>query len=266
MSEPTLEARLPGAVVVTGGGSGIGRAAALACAARGAPVAVVDIDFAGARKAAGEAEAISASSAVGISCDARDEEAVSAAIGEATARLGPIRGLVACAGIDRGGLAHELAIDVWSDVIATNLTGTFLACKHVLGAMLAHGEGGSIVCTSSPVAELAVKGGASAYCASKGAVSSLVRTLALDYAEHAIRVNAIVPGTTETPLMWANVPDDEVEAVRATIRGQVALGRLAQPEEIAAGILWLLGDASSYVTGSHLVVDGGLGATAHVAA
>jgi NAD(P)-dependent dehydrogenase (short-subunit alcohol dehydrogenase family) len=179
--------------------------------------------------------------------------------------LGPVRGLLASAGIDRGGLAHELPLEVWSDMIATNLTGTFLVCKHVLRAMLAHREGGSIVCVSSPVAELAVKGGASAYCATKGGVSSLVRTLALDYAEHSIRVNAIVPGATETPLMWAGVAEDEIEAMRRTVSGQIALGRVAQPREIAEGVVWLLSEASSYATGSHLVIDGGLGATAHIA-
>lgn len=257
---------LPGAVVVTGGGGGIGRATALACARLEAPVAILDVTPAAAAAVAREAEALGAPKAIAIGCDARDEAAVSAAVARAGQELGDLRGLVACAGIDRGGLAHELPLDVWSQVIDVNLTGTFLACKHVLAAMLEHGEGGSLVCTSSPVARLAVKGGASAYCASKGAVSALVRTLAVDYAEHGIRVNAIVPGTTETPLMWANVPDGEVEDVRRVIGEQVALGRLAQPEEIAEGIVWLLADSSSYVTGSHLDVDGGLGATAHIAA
>jgi NAD(P)-dependent dehydrogenase (short-subunit alcohol dehydrogenase family) len=96
-------------------------------------------------------------------------------------------------------------------------------------------------------------------------VSSLVRTLALDYAEHSIRVNAIVPGATETPLMWASVPEDEVEAMRRTVASQVALGRVGEPREIAEGVVWLLSEASSYATGSHLVVDGGLGATANIA-
>jgi NAD(P)-dependent dehydrogenase (short-subunit alcohol dehydrogenase family) len=256
---------LPGAVVVTGGGSGIGRATGLACATKGAPVALLDIDLSAAEAAAAEARSAGASAAVGIGCDARHEDSVADAIVAATGELGPIRGLLACAGIDRGGLAHELDLEVWKSVIDTNLTGTFLACKHVLRAMLKHGEGGSLVCVSSPVAELAVKGGASAYCATKGGVSSLVRTLAIDYAEHSIRVNAIVPGTTETPLMWASVPEDEIPEVRKVVCEQVALGRLAQPEEIAEGVTWLLSDSSAYVTGSHLVVDGGLSATAHIA-
>jgi len=258
--------RLPGTVMVTGGASGIGRASAEACARLGAAVAVVDLDPDQAAMVADELEGAGAPSAIGIGCDIRDEAQVEAAVAVAGEELGNVRGLVACAGIDRGGLAHELPLEVWSQVIDVNLTGTFLVCKHVLAAMVAHGKGGSLVCASSPVAKLAVRGGASAYCASKGAVSALVRTLAVDYAEHGIRVNAIVPGTTETPLMWANVPAAEVDDVRATIRKQVALGRLAQPAEIAEGIVWLLGDHSSYVTGTHLDVDGGLGATAHIEA
>jgi NAD(P)-dependent dehydrogenase (short-subunit alcohol dehydrogenase family) len=100
-------------------------------------------------------------------------------------------------------------------------------------------------------------------CATKGGVSSLSRTLAL--AKQGIRVNTIVPGATETPLMWAGVPEEEVEATRETIEGRLAIGRLAEPAEIAEGVVWLLSDASSYATGSHLTVDGGLGATANIA-
>jgi NAD(P)-dependent dehydrogenase (short-subunit alcohol dehydrogenase family) len=250
--------QLPGAVVVTGGGSGIGRAAALAAAERRAPVAVLDLSAENAKAASAEAKARGAPAAMGLECDVRDEASVSGAIAASADSVGEIRGLAACAGIFAGGLVHELPIESWRHVIETNLTGTYLACKHVLGHMLDHGHGGSIVCASSPVAEAAVPGGASAYCASKGGISALVRSLAIDYAQHSVRVNAIVPGATETPLMWAGMPPDEIPAARETTSGQLALGRLAEPNEIAAGIVWLLGDQASYVTGSHLVVDGGL--------
>jgi NAD(P)-dependent dehydrogenase (short-subunit alcohol dehydrogenase family) len=256
--------RLSGGVVVTGGGSGIGRATVLACASQGASVAVLDIDAPTAEKVAGEAIAEGAATAVGLPCDVRDEGSVATAIGLAAGRIGAIRGLVTCAGIDRGGLVHELDLDRWVDVIATNLTGTFLTCKHVLRTMLEHGQGGSIVCVTSPWAQVTSAGGASAYCASKGGVSAFMRSLALDYAPHNIRVNAIVPGATETPLMWANVPAAEVPAARSQVSSQLALGRLARPEEIAAGIVWLLGDQSAYATGSHLVIDGGLLAQAGI--
>jgi NAD(P)-dependent dehydrogenase (short-subunit alcohol dehydrogenase family) len=255
---------LRGGVLVTGGGSGIGHAAVLAAAERGAAVAVLDLDAGRASAAAAEASSLGAPAALGLECDVRDEGSVSAAVAAAAERAGPIRGLVACAGIGAGGLVHELSLEAWHDVLATNLTGTFLTCKHVLIHMLEHGEGGSIVCTSSPWAEVSAPGGASAYSASKGGVSALVRSLALDYAAHSVRVNAIVPGATDTPLMWAGMSADEIPAARVRISEQLVVGRLAEPEEIAAGIVWLLSDQASYVTGSHLVIDGGLLARASI--
>jgi len=131
--------------------------------------------------------------------------------------------------------------------------------------MLAAGRGGSIVLCSSPAAFAGfAAGGASAYAASKGGVSALTRTLAVDYARYGVRVNAIVPGPTETPLMWAAVPDGGRAAMRVQIEAEVPLGRLADPEEPARAALWLLSDEASYVTGSHLVCDGGVLAKASV--
>lgn len=249
--------RLAGTVVVTGGGAGIGRAAAVAAALSGARVAVLDVDHQSAQDAATEVRN-RGGSAFAYQCDVRDEASVIAATAAAARDIGPLRGVVTSAGIDRGGVVHELTLERWMEVLNVNLTGTFLVCKHALADMLRHGEGGSIVCVSSPWAEVAAPGGASAYCASKGGVSALVRSIALDYARHSIRVNTIVPGATETALMWANVPPAEVPAARARIADQLALGRLAEPEEIAAGIVWLLSEQSSYMTGAQLVIDGGL--------
>jgi NAD(P)-dependent dehydrogenase (short-subunit alcohol dehydrogenase family) len=258
-----MSAELTGVVAVTGGGAGIGRAAAIACAECGASVAVIDLDRTAAEEAAAEANERGAPEAVGLACDVRDEDSVSEAVA-AAAELGPLRGLVACAGVFRGDLVHEMALDRWREVLDTNLTGTFLTCKHALATMIEHGEGGSIVCASSPFAQVCAPGGASAYSASKGAISSLVRSLALDYAAHSIRVNAIVPGATETALMWGEMAADEIPAARARTSEQLALGRLADPAEIAAGIVWLLSDQAAYATGSHLVVDGGLLARASI--
>jgi NAD(P)-dependent dehydrogenase (short-subunit alcohol dehydrogenase family) len=256
--------RLPGTVVVTGGGSGIGRAATLACAKRGAPVAALDLNKGMAEQAAEAARADGAPEAIGVECDVREEEAVAAAIGTVAGELGEIRGLVCCAGIATEGLAHELPLERWNLVVETNLTGTFLACKHALAHMLGHGRGGSVVCTSSPVAEAAVPGGVSAYIASKGGVSALVRSLAIDYAPHSIRVNAVVPGATETPLMWGDLPEAEIPKAREQVEQRLATGRLGTPEEIAEGIVWLLSDSAGYATGSHLVIDGGLMARASI--
>jgi NAD(P)-dependent dehydrogenase (short-subunit alcohol dehydrogenase family) len=255
---------ISGGVAVTGGASGIGRAAVLACAGRGASVAALDVNAAGARDAAQEALARGAPRAVGLHCDVRDESSVAACLAAADEQIGPLCGLVACAGIERHGLVHELALEGWHEVIDTNLTGIFLACKHALRQMVQRGRGGSVVCISSPLAELAVPGGYSAYCASKGGISALVRSMALDYATHGIRVNAVTPGAVDTPMMWALVPPEEIESTRETINGQVPLGRLGQPAEIAEAIAWLLTDQAAYVSGSHLTVDGGLMARANI--
>jgi NAD(P)-dependent dehydrogenase (short-subunit alcohol dehydrogenase family) len=260
----TTEQSLTGGVVVTGGGAGIGRAVALACARRGAAVAVLDLDGATARDAAAEAESAGAPATSGLQCDVRDESAVASAVAAAAEEIGPVLGLSACAGIFREALVHELDLDEWSNLLAVNLTGTFLACKHVLRLMIDQGDGGSIVCTSSPWAEVSAPGGASAYCASKGGISALVRSLALDYAPHRIRVNAIVPGATETALTWGDMSAEDIPAAREQIAARLPLGRLGDPSDIAEGVAWMLSERSSYMTGAHLVIDGGLMARAGI--
>jgi NAD(P)-dependent dehydrogenase (short-subunit alcohol dehydrogenase family) len=252
-------------ILITGGGAGIGRATAHLCGQRGHRVAILDRDGASAAQTAAGALERGASGAIGITCDVTVESEVEKAVKESIASLGPLWGVFANAGMDLGGFVHELAFEQWQRVIATNLNGVYLTCKHTLREMLASGGGGSIVCASSPAAFVAFAAGAAgAYSASKGAISALVRSLAIDYAKHGIRVNAVVPGSTETRLMWANVPDSEIPKVRQTICSEVPLGRLASPEEPARAVVWLLSDESSYVTGSHLVCDGGVLAKASV--
>jgi NAD(P)-dependent dehydrogenase (short-subunit alcohol dehydrogenase family) len=245
-------------VIVTGGGSGIGRAAVLLLAERGARVAAFDIDGRSAETAAREALERGAPAALGLACDVTSEAQVEEAIAAAERDLGALNGAFANAGTDVGGLVHELPIETWERVIGTNLTGVFLTCKHALRAMMASGTPGSIVCTSSPAALISFSaGGVGPYAASKGGVSALVRCMSLDYARYGVRVNAIMPGPTETKLMWANVAEDDRDRMREVINSEVPLGRLAQPEEIARAALWLLSDEASYVTGSHLVCEGG---------
>jgi NAD(P)-dependent dehydrogenase (short-subunit alcohol dehydrogenase family) len=249
---------------VTGAAAGIGRAAALQAAALGAAVVALDRDGDGARATAEAAASAGAPATLGIECDVRDGTAVDAAFARAAEAVGAPAGVVCAAGIDRGGLAHELSADIWDEVIETNLRGTFLTCRAALRGFLADGIAGSVVCVSSPLAQVAPPGGASAYSASKAGISALVRTLAVDYAKHGIRVNAVLPGPTETALMWANVAADDLEAMRKTIEREVPLGRLANPEEPANAILWLLSSQASYVTGSELACDGGILARAAV--
>ncbi|MGO1050131.1 SDR family NAD(P)-dependent oxidoreductase [Crossiella sp. CA198] len=250
-------------VVVTGGASGIGRAAVGLLGQAGIPVAVLDADAAGAAAAAADLP-----SAIGIQCDVTDESSVRQAVAAAVRHFGtPPTGLLTAAGIDLGGPAHELPLSHWNRVLEVNLTGTFLAACTVIASMLDHGVGGSLVLCSSPAASVAFgTGGTSAYAASKGGVSALVRALAIDYAAHGIRVNAIVPGPTETPLMWATTPESGRSALRERLCAEVPLGRLADPVEPARAVIWLLGGDSGYVTGSQLVCDGGVLAKAAVSA
>jgi NAD(P)-dependent dehydrogenase (short-subunit alcohol dehydrogenase family) len=254
-------------MVVTGGGAGIGRAVAMLCAARGDAVAVLDINEASARETATQALAAGAPASIGIACDVSHEDSVASAFAETAKSLGPgsLYGVFANAGMDTGGFLHELPFETWKRVLDTNLNGVYLTCKHALQHLIQGGTGGSIVCTSSPAASVAFAAGAAgAYSASKGGISALMRCMAVDYARYGIRVNAVVPGATETRLMWANVDPAAMPEMRKRICAEVPLGRLASPDEVARAVIWLLSDDSSYVTGSHLVCDGGILAKASI--
>lgn len=252
-------------IVVTGGGAGIGRAVVMQCAARGDRVAVLDIDGEAARKASAAALAAGADASLGVECDVTDEDGVARAFEKTVTTLGPLYGAFANAGMDSGGWLHELPFETWRRVLDTNLTGIYLTCKYALQHLLRAGKPGSIVCTSSPAAFVAfAAGGAAAYSASKGGVSALVRCMAVDYAQYGIRVNAVVPGATDTQLMWANVEPSAAPDMRRRVCEEVPLGRLASPDEPARAVIWLLSEESSYVTGSHLVCDGGVLAKASI--
>lgn len=262
MSRSSTEVRT---IVITGGGNGIGKAVALLCAKRGDNVAVFDRDEDAARSAADEAMQNGARGALGLRCDVAFEKEVEEAFEKACERFGAPYGLFANAGIDVGGVLHELPLETWHRVLETNLTGVFLSVKYALRRMLEAKIQGSIVCTSSPTGFVALAaGGAGAYSATKAGISALVRCMAIDYAQYGIRVNAVVPGATETRLMWNNVPPQEIPRMREQVSKEIPLGRLAQPDDPARAVVWLLSDESSYVTGSHLVCDGGILAKAAV--
>ncbi|PZF82124.1 SDR family NAD(P)-dependent oxidoreductase [Jiangella anatolica] len=244
-------------VAVTGAGSGIGRAVLLAAAARGARVAALDVDTVAATAAADAALAAGAADAVAVACDVSSEPSVVAAFDAAAAAVGDPGAVFANAGIEVNAPLHLFPVSSWEQVVAVNLVGVFLTCREALRRLVEAGRGGSIVCTSSPAAFVGHSGGGnSAYAASKGGVSAFVRSAALDYAPHGIRVNAVVPGATDTAMLTTGGADPDV--IRAAAAIQVPLGRLGRPEEVAAAVLWLLSDEASYVTGSHLVCDGGL--------
>ncbi|MFG3254684.1 SDR family NAD(P)-dependent oxidoreductase [Streptomyces sp. NPDC048172] len=242
---------------VTGAGSGIGAATARAAARDGWFVHAADADGDAVAATLDAVRAVGGDGAAHV-LDVTDAEAVERTFAAVAHGPGPLRGTFTAAGIDLGGPAHEMDPERWRRVLEVNTTGTFLVVRQALRAMM-RGGGGSVVLCGSPAAQVGfAAGGATAYGASKGAVSSMTRTLAVDYACHGIRVNAIVPGPTETPLMWAGVPPEEVERAREQVAREVPLGRMARPEEIAASVLWLLSDGASYTTGSLLGCDGGV--------
>jgi NAD(P)-dependent dehydrogenase (short-subunit alcohol dehydrogenase family) len=240
-------------IVVTGGSRGIGRATAELLLERGAEVVLI------ARGSEPPDSALLAAGVAWFEADVTDERAVGAAFAAIDKRHGWIDGLFANAGIGLAeGPLHALAPDSWNQIISTDLHGTYIPVRETLRRMVAGDRGGSIVCTTSVVVQAAIAGAGSAYHAAKGAVEAMVRSVAVDYGRHGIRCNALSPGATETGLMWVNVPDEQIPAIRAAVEASVPLGRLADPAEVAEAAVWLLSDTSSYVTGMTLLVDGGV--------
>jgi meso-butanediol dehydrogenase / (S,S)-butanediol dehydrogenase / diacetyl reductase len=162
--------------------------------------------------------------------------------------------LVNVAGVGSTTTAPETPLDVWEEVFAVNARGTFLCCKHAIPAMIARG-GGSIVNIASVAAIVGLKNRA-AYCASKGAVVSLTRALAVDHVGDGIRVNAVCPGTIDTP--WVRRLVEEAGESLDALTARQPLGRLGTADEVAEAVAYLASDAAAFVTGSVLVIDGGL--------
>jgi 2-keto-3-deoxy-L-fuconate dehydrogenase len=229
--------------LVTGAGSGIGEAVSRALHAEGAEVVLADAAGQRVRALAGELGPRTQA----LTLDVRDEDAVAAA-------MGGLDVLANVAGIGSTTNAPDTPLEVWENVFAVNVRGTFLCCKHAIPAMIERG-GGAIVNIAS-VAGLVGLPNRAAYCASKGAVIAFTRALAIDHVRQGIRVNAVCPGTVDSP--WVRrLVDDAGESLDA-LRARQPMGRLGTTEEVARAVLYLASDDAAFVTGSGLVIDGGL--------
>lgn len=239
----------PKAAFVTGASSGIGRAAARALVERGYATALVDRDEALGREV--EAELGRAGECAFIRCDITDDEAVRSAVARTVERYGRLDAAFNAAGIDgEGGATADCSIENWNRVLAIDLTGLWFCMRHQIREMLKTGGGAIVNCAS--VAGLVGAPFVPAYVAAKHGVVGLTKAAALEYARQGIRVNAVCPGMTDTPMSRAGM----TEEVRQVLLAESPIGRLAQPEEVAKVALCLIDGVSDFLTGQAIAVDG----------
>jgi NAD(P)-dependent dehydrogenase (short-subunit alcohol dehydrogenase family) len=246
----TLEKKI---AVVVGAANGIGRATALAFAAAGARVACADVEEPGAKTTAADVEKAGAQ-ALPVHLDVTDGASCRAAVAATVERFGGLDVLMyGAADSDRTATVLELDEAAWDRVIRINLTGAFLMVKAAIPAMITRG-GGSIILIASQLGRVGSPGRAP-YCATKGALIQLVKVLAADHAAQGIRANTISPGAIETRRMLRRWKD--MDEARQMMGPKHLLGRIGRPEEIARAAVYLASDASAFMTGSDLLIDGG---------
>jgi NAD(P)-dependent dehydrogenase (short-subunit alcohol dehydrogenase family) len=238
--------------IVTGAASGIGRATVQALVAAGADVLAADLDAAGGEETVKLAAGTGSSSFAPV--DVAEESCVDALVATAVERFGKLDFAHNNAGVVfAGSPLHEVTNEDWERLVAVDLTGVFYCMRAEIGAMLESG-GGSVVNTASGVGVVGLPG-QGPYVAAKHGVIGLTRVAALDYAAKGIRVNAVCPGSIETPLFDEAAAADP--GLRPLIEAGHPIGRLGRSPEIADAVVWLVSDASSFVTGQPIVVDGG---------
>jgi glucose 1-dehydrogenase len=247
--------------LVTGANSGIGEAVAVALGEAGADVVVNYV--AGADRAEAVAAEIRRSGvrALAHKADVSDESQVQEMFGRAIAELGTIDILVTNAGVQRDAPFHIMSLEQWNTVIAVNLTGQFLCAREAVREFLRRGvvaavsrAAGKIVCISS-VHEIIPWAGHANYCASKGGVAMMMKTLAQEVAPQRVRVNSVAPGAVRTPI---NTAAWSTEEAYRRLMSLVPYKRIGEPEDIARAVVWLASDQSDYVVGATLFVDGGM--------
>jgi len=239
--------------IVSGAGAGIGRATAIALAREGASVLCADIDEGTATAVAAEIEAAGGKAAA-CRCDVSDSASAKAAVDAAVAAFGGVQILVSGAAVfTENGSVDAIDEGEWHKAIAVNLTGSFLMCRHAVPHIRATGNG-SIILIASQMARVA-NAGQAAYCTTKGGLLQLATAMSLDHAAEGIRVNTLSPGGIATQRMTKRFGD--METAQRIWGAKHPLGRLGEPEEIAAAAVFLASDDASFMTGADLLVDGG---------
>ncbi|MFI1035442.1 SDR family NAD(P)-dependent oxidoreductase [Streptomyces sp. NPDC020951] len=242
-------------IVMTGGAANIGRASALLMARHGGQVVIGDVDVAGAEETAALIEKQGGTASV-VPTDVTSEEALKNLVDTAAERLGGLDVGFFNAGLQRSGAVTDFSVDEWDALFRVNPRHCFLGAKHLTPHL--RDRGGSIVLTSS-IAGIKGGPGMTAYSASKGAIVGFGKALAAELAPHRIRVNTVCPGWIDTPF---NQPAIDFMGGRSSqeeaVQQIVPLGRQGVPEEVAGGVLFLASDASSYMTGQLMVIDGGV--------
>jgi NAD(P)-dependent dehydrogenase (short-subunit alcohol dehydrogenase family) len=234
--------------IVTGAGSGIGAATARELARRGDQVVCADVQFDYA-----QATADGLTDALAIEVDVTRAASCDRMVDDTVRYFGGVDSIVTCAGVEKHGPGHEFAEEDFDWIMSVNLKGTWLSARSAVRAMIDAGHGGTVVMIGS-INSVVGNPGASAYCASKGGVLMLGRTLALDWAQFGVRVNIVGPGVVDTPMSAKSLADPQR---RARMMERTPLGRPAPPEEIASVIAFLTSDASKFMTGAYVPVDGG---------
>jgi NAD(P)-dependent dehydrogenase (short-subunit alcohol dehydrogenase family) len=242
--------------IVTGGGAGIGRGVSLKFAEEGASVGVLDVNPDTAHQVADEISR-AGGNALALHVDVADEAQVEEAVGKVEEHFNGLDTVIANAGVmlfGRDTVATDLDLQTWQQCISVNLTGMFLTCKYGLRALQRHGSG-SVVITASPTGVYGCAPTFTAYSTSKAGTLGLMRILAVDYVKKNIRVNAVLPGTTNSPLVATLMENPDT---RAEFLAKIPMGRAADAREIANVIAFLASDEASFVTGAAWFADGGL--------